>query len=395
MTNIIPIERAHAKLSASGSKKWLTCTRSAALEDQFPDEQSRFAAEGTFAHEVFELGMRVTTGEISVKQHRAKLESLKKNSYWSADLQDHVNAALAVADKAVHEARQRCKDPVILVEKRLDFSTWVPEGFGTGDLVIVTDDLVEVMDLKYGKGIPVECEGNTQMQLYGLGAYNELAHLYDIKRVRMTVLQPRLDNWGSSEMRVEDLLEWAEKTVAPRAQLAWDGEGDFAPGDHCTSGFCRARFLCPARAEAALEVAKNDFALKAPELLTQEQLVGVLAKADMAIDWLNDVKSYALKQAESGQEIPGYKLVEGRSNRKYSDADAVAERLIQSGVDEAVIYERSLLGITAMEKAIGKKKFAEVLGDLVTKPPGKPTLVQVEDKRPALSSVASAAEDFQ
>lgn len=394
MSNIIPIERAHAKLSASGSKKWLTCTRSAALEDQFPDEQSQYAAEGTFAHEVFELALQMWLGQVPEVKARVQYAALKKDKFWSQELEDHVRAAVEKAKEAITAARERCKDPVILIEKRLDFSTWVPEGFGTGDLVIVTDDLVEVMDLKYGKGVPVECEGNTQMQLYGLGAYNELAHLYDIKRVRMTVLQPRLDNWGSSEMLVEDLLDWAENYVAPRAQLAWDGEGNFVPGDHCTSGFCRARFLCPARAEAALAVAKNDFALKAPELLTPKQLVDVLSKADMAIDWLNDVKSYALKQAEAGHQIPGYKLVEGRSNRKYSDADAVAAKLIAAGVPEAVIYERSLLGITALEKAIGKKKFAELLDDLVVKPQGKPTLVPVDDKRQALSSVASAAADF-
>jgi hypothetical protein len=210
----------------------------------------------------------------------------------------------------------------------------------------------------------------------------------------MTVLQPRLDNWADSELLVEDLLEWADKYVKPRAQLAWDGKGDLVPGSHCTDGFCRARYQCPARAEAALAVAKQEFALKAPELLTLSQLVDVLSKADMAIKWLQDVQTYALKQAEGGHDIAGYKLVEGRSNRKYSDADAVAERLIQSGVDEAVIYERSLLGITAMEKAIGKKKFAELLGDLVTKPAGKPTLVPVDDGRPAISSVASAAADF-
>jgi len=395
MSNIIPIQRAHAKLSASGSKKWLTCTRSAALEDQFPDEQSTFAAEGTFAHEVFELIIRRYLRRVSTKDFDRSMNNLRQNEFWSAQLYDYVNDAAAVAIDAIEQARSECKDPVVLVEQRLDFSPWVPEGFGTGDLVIVTDRWVWVLDLKYGKGIPVECEGNTQMQLYGLGAYNELAHLYDVKSVRMTVLQPRLNNYGSSELLVGDLLDWANQYVKPRAQLAWDGEGDFAPGEQCTSGFCRARFLCPARAEAALAVAKQDFALKAPELLTQDQLVGVLAKADMAIKWLQDVQSYALAQAEAGHEIPGYKLVEGRSNRKYTDADAVAEKLIQAGVDEAVIYERSLLGITAMEKAIGKKKFAELLGDLVTKPQGKPTLVQVDDKRPALSSVASAAADFK
>ncbi len=395
MTSAVPI-KLHAKLSASGSKKWLTCTRSAQLEDQFPDERSVFAEEGTFAHEVFELLIRkYLEGAMLSPPYEHRLRQLQQNEHWSQDLFDHVDQAALAAFERIDEADARCPDPLVLVEQRLDFSPWVPEGFGTGDLVIVADDLLEVMDLKYGKGIPVDAEGNTQMMLYALGALNQHGHLYDIKRVRMTILQPRLDNFASAEMLVEDLLEWADKTVRPRARMAWDGEGEYVPGDHCTSGFCRARYQCPARAEAALAVARQDFALRPPELLTQEQLLAVLAKADMAAKWLADVQTYALKLAESGQEIPGYKLVEGRSNRKYSDADAVAQKLIDAGVPEAVIYERSLLGITAMEKTLGKKKFAELVGDLVTKPPGKPTLVPVEDKRQALSSVASAAEDFQ
>jgi hypothetical protein len=385
-----PVERAHAKLSASGSKKWLTCTPSASLEDQFPDEHSEFAAEGTFAHAVFEQDVLDYLG-LPVDPLPAAMAA----RFDSNALRDYVAAAVARAIDAIEQARARCDDPVILVEKRLDFSRWVPEGFGTGDLVIITDELVEVMDLKYGKGVLVEAQDNSQMRLYGLGAYNELAHLYDIQRVRMTVLQPRLENYGSEELSTSELLGWAESYVMPRARMAWEGQGEFVPGDHCTSGFCRARFRCPARAAAAIEVARQDFALKDPELLTVEQLTAVLAKADMAIDWLNDVKAYALKQAEKGHEIPGFKLVEGRSNRKYANADEVAARLLQSGIPEAVIYERSLLGITAMEKAIGKKKFAELLDDLVVKPQGKPTLVAAEDKRPALSSVASAAADFK
>lgn len=386
---LIPIERAHAKLSASGSKKWLTCTPSANLEDQFEDVQTEFSKEGTFAHEVFEYMLRQFTGDA-----QCEYGAFMADPFWSAELRDHVSAAVDVAINAIHEAYKVSADPVILIEKRLDFSPWVPEGFGTGDLVIVTDDWVWVLDLKFGKGVPVYAEGNTQMQLYGLGAYNELAHLYDIKRVRMTILQPRLENYSSSEMLVEDLLDWAENTVKPRALMAWEGEGEFVPGDHCTEGFCRARFLCPARAEAALAVARSDFALKDPELLTPAQLVDVLSKADMAIKWLQDVQTYALKQAEAGHDVPGYKLVEGRSNRRYTNPDEVAAKLIKAGIPEAIIYERSLLGLTAMEKAIGKKKLAEVAGELIAKPPGKPTLVPVEDVRPAISSVASAVADF-
>lgn len=392
MSNVVPL-RAHAKLSASGSKKWLTCTRSAKLEELFPDEQSAFAAEGTFAHELFEAYLRLHLDVTDENGYAC--EALIQDKQWSMEMAEHVDAAVEAAIERIDEAREQCRDALVLIEQRLDFSRWVPEGFGTGDLVIVSDDVLEVMDLKYGKGIPVDARDNSQMRLYALGALSQFGHLYDIKRVRTTILQPRLDNYSSEELTVEELLQWGDDYVRPRAKLAWDGEGEFVPGEHCTSGFCKARFQCPARAEAALEVARSDFALQPPELLTNEQLLAVLDKADMAAKWLSDVQAYALRQAEAGVEIPGWKLVEGRSNRKYADADAVAQKLLESGIDEAVIYERSLLGITAMEKALGKKKFAELVGDLVTKPAGKPTLTRVDDKRQAISSVASAAADFQ
>ena len=389
MTAVVPI-RAHAKLSASGSKKWLTCTPSANFEDQFPDEGSTFAAEGTFAHAVFEQRLCNYLGYAVPRLPEELLD------YDCAELRDYVDAALAVAFERIEDAKERCKDPVFMVEKRLDFSPWVPEGFGTGDLVIITDGLVEVLDLKYGKGVFIEAEENSQMRLYGLGAYNELSHLYDIRCVRMTVLQPRLNNYASEEMLLEGLLSWANVYVKPRAQLAWDGEGEFVAGDHCTEAFCRARFQCPARAETALQLAREEFALRKPELLTDEQICQVLTKGDAVAKWISDVQEFALKQAEkTGRQWPGFKLVEGKSNRKYSEPDAVAQKLQDAGIPEAVIYERSLLGITAMEKALGKKKFAELLDGLVVKPHGKPTLVPVDDKRPALSSVASAASDFQ
>lgn len=380
---------AHAKLSASGSEKWMTCTPSARLEEQFPDETSEFAREGTFAHAVFEQDLLNYLGRPVDPLPRDLLH------FDSQDLRDHVAAAVAVAIERIEEARAHTPDAVILVEQRLDFSPWVPEGFGTGDLVIVTDDVLDVMDLKFGKGIRVDAKANSQMRLYGLGAVNELAHLYDIKTVRMTILQPRLNNYDSDELPLDDLLRWSFDHVVPRAKLAWSGKGEFVPGDHCSSCFCRARFQCQARADMNLAVAKSDFALKPPELLSLAQLANVLAKADQAIDWLNDVKTFALQQAEAGVKVPGYKLVEGRSNRKYSDGDAVAAKLIASGIDQAVIYERSLLGITAMEKAIGKKVFGDLLGDLIVKPSGKPTLVPDADKRLAISSVAAAAEDFK
>lgn len=380
---------AHAKLSASGSKKWIACTISTHYESQFPDEGSKFAEEGTFAHEVFEAEILFHLG----RPVPAPTLALAK-AYDTAELRDAVASAVAVAIERIEAAYARCADPIILVEQRLDFSQWVPEGFGTGDLVIITDDLVEVLDYKHGKGVTVDAEENSQMRLYGLGAYAELSHLYDIKRVRMTVLQPRKQNFSSEELTIEGLLAWADNTVVPAARMAWEAKGEPTPGAHCTEGFCRARFQCAARANQSLELAKAEFALRPPELLTEEQIAKVLTIGDQVAKWISDVQSFALSQAESGRQFAGFKLVEGRSNRKYADQDAVAQALTNAGIPEAIIYERSLLGITAMEKAIGKKKFAELLDGLVVKPAGKPTLVAEGDKRPALASVASAASDF-
>ena len=395
VNKVIPIERAHAKLSASGSEKWMTCTPSARLEEQFPDEGSEFAREGTFAHELFELAMLVATEQIDAGKAKARFAEIRSNPLWSQDLEDHVRAASDFTRERIDAAKARCKDPVFMVEQRLDFSEWVPEGFGTGDFVIITDGLIEVLDLKYGKGIRVDAENNSQMRLYGLGAYNELSMLYNITDVRMTVLQPRLDNYPTETLTIAELLDWAVTKVVPAAKLAWEGEGLFVPGDHCNSCFCKARFQCKARGDAALALAKEEFALAGPELLTADQIRAVLEKGDQLAKWISDVQSYALEQAEKqGKKWPGFKLVEGRSNRKYSDQEAVAAALLAAKVPESVIYERSLLGITAMEKAIGKKVFAEVLNEFIVKPSGKPTLVPEGDKRPALASAATAVEDF-
>ena len=388
------IELAHAKLSASGSEKWMTCTPSARMEESFPDEGSEFAREGTFAHAVFEQELLHYLGR--------EVEPLPNElmHFDSPALVDYVREAVNYCVERIKAARATCKDPVFYVERRLDFSRWVPEGFGTGDFVIITDGLVEVLDLKYGKGIFVGAKDNSQMRLYGLGAYNELADLYTIQKVRMTILQPRLDNYSSEEITLAELLKWAEEDVAPRAKLAWDGAGIFVAGPHCISLFCKARYTCPARAAQALEVAKQEFGpvenAKPPshDSLSIDRIAQLLPSADLVIDWFTDLKAHALKQAEKGTTVPGYKLVEGRSNRKYKDPDAAAEKLLAAGVPEAVIYERSLLGITAMETAIGKKKFADVLSDLIVKPEGKPTLVPEGDKRPALTSRVSALDDF-
>lgn len=383
---------AHAKLSASGSKKWLTCTPSAHLEAQMPDEDSKYSAEGTFAHSVFEHRLLAYLGRA---QHVASEELIDGHElYWSQSLSEAVQDAVEVTIGHIDQARKDCKDPVILLEQRLDFSPWVPEGFGTGDVVIITDTYTKVLDYKNGSGVYVDAQDNSQFRLYHLGAHNTYGHLYDTKTAIGTVLQPRLNNYGSEEIALGELLQWAQDVVVPKAKLAWAGEGEFVPGEHCSSGFCRARFTCAARANHNLAIAQADFALTEPQLLTDEQIVAVLAKADQATKWLNDVQSHALAEAKRGRVFEGYKLVEGRSNRKYIDPDAVATALLAEGIPEAIIYERSLLGISAMEKALGKKRFAELLDGFIVKPSGAPALVPVSDKREAINSTASAIADF-
>jgi len=380
-------ERAHAILSASGSGKWLVCTPSARLEEDIPDEGSVFSAEGTLAHDVFDNMLRVYLKQPGVVP--LTVDDMPGDMFY------YVTEAYDRAVTMIEAARKRCPDPIILVEQRLDFSRWVQEGFGRGDLVIITDDMVEIADLKYGKGILVDAHDNSQMRLYALGAYNELSHLYDIKRVRAHVLQPRMNNWSSEELSVEELLDWADTTVVPMAALAWVGEGDRVAGEHCSDYFCRARFTCPARNIASQELVKTAFSVLPAEDLTPEQMAKVLLRADEVIKWLNDAKAWALKQVEKGNKVPGFKLVEGRSNRKYANEQQVAEALESSGFTQDQIYNRSLLGITAMEQLLGKKKFAEILGDLIEKPKGKPTLVPDSDNRPAVDALAYFNDESQ
>lgn len=389
----VPVEAAHAKLSASGSKKWILCTPSARLESQFPDEKSAFAATGTFAHSIFEHRVNVYLGRETELPFEDKIPGHKE--HWSQGLSDAVDRAVERAIERIEHARIVCKDPVILLEQRLDYSPWVQDGWGTGDMVIITDEYCEVLDYKNGAGVQVDALENSQFRLYMLGALHTYGHLYDFVQVIGTVLQPYLNNWSSEQLTVFELLEWADKVVVPAAKLAWAGEGEFVAGEHCSSGFCRARFTCAARAESNLAIARSEFALAAPELLTDEQIAQVLMVADDAARWMKDVQAYALSQAVShGKQYPGFKTVAGRSVRRYSNADAVAQALVSGGVPEEIIYERSLLGITEMERTLGKKRFAELAGDLIERSEPKPVLVPETDKREALSSTSSAVSDF-
>ena len=287
----------------------------------------------------------------------------------------------------IEKAKQSCSDPVVMIEQRLDFSRWVSEGFGTGDLVIVADDTLYIVDLKYGKGIAVSAEWNPQMLLYSLGALELFDSLYDIEKVNMTIHQPRLENVSNFEITVHDLMEWAEQELMPKAEMAAKGEGEFAVGDWCR--FCKAKNPCRARAEEYLRLAQMEF--KPPELLSEEEIAEVLKVADELAKWSADVYAYAQDEAIThGRVWNGFKLVEGRSNRKYVNEEEVADAAKAAGYED--IYKKSLIGITEMEKLMGKKDFQKILGSLVYKPQGKITLVPESDKRPPIQTETAEAD---
>lgn len=380
----------HAKLSASGAHRWMACTPSANLEEQFPDKSSEYAEEGTLAHSLAELILRYNNNEISKKTYSTRLNKLKKDPLYSQKMQEYVEDYALQVWEQINEIKAACPDAQALFEQRLDFSDFVPEGFGTGDVVIIADDMVQVIDLKYGKGVGVSAVGNPQLRLYGLGAWLEHSMLYDIRRIRMTIIQPRLENVSTEELTVEELLDWAETEVKPRARLAMEGEGEFCVGDHCR--FCKAFATCRAQKDHQMELAKYEFADS--ELLDDSEIGEVLSRVDALVKWAEAVKDYAFDQAVNhGAHFEGWKLVEGRSNRRYIDDVRVAEVLQKAGYHE--IYKpKELQGITAMEKLIGKKQFADLLDGLVEKPEGKPVLVPQTDKRPELDSAEKIKDEF-
>lgn len=369
----------HALLSASGAHRWLECTPSAQLELQFPQSTSEYAEEGTAAHELCELTARYWLGEISEAEYENQRDELAKGKYYNAEMQECANDYAKFVTEKTAAARETCEDAFTALEVRVDFSKYVKDGFGTGDCIIVSDNVLEIIDFKYGKGVRVEAAGNPQMKLYALGAYLEYNTLFDIDSVRMTIFQPRLSGVQSSdEITVKELLEWAEKYVKPRAKLAYKGEGEFAPSEEVCK-FCRAKAQCKARADKNLKLFDE-----APDvlLLTPEDAGKILEQAGDIQSWLADLESLVSSTLLAGQPVEGWKMVEGRSNRRFTDELKVVAAMKAAGYDESLLYERKLITLTQMEKDFGKKAVAETLGELIVKPQGKPTLAPAKDKRP-------------
>ena len=363
----------HAILSASSSHRWLNCSPSARLEQEFEDRETEAAAEGTAAHALCEHKLR----------RALKLQSRRKpiSKYDCDEMNLHTDNYVQFVLETLAEARQHCADPLINIEQRLDFSCYVPDGFGTGDCIIISDKTMHVIDFKYGQGVLVKAEGNPQMMLYALGALRLFDSLYDIDEVAMTIYQPRRENISTWTIAVDDLKAWAENELVPKARLAYEGKGEYLPGPWCT--FCKAAVKCRARAEEKLRLAQYEFAR--PPLLTDAEIEDILDKLSDLTSWANEIMAYAQDAAlNQGKQWRGWKVVEGRSNRKYSNEEAVIEAANAAGYHD--IFRKSLIPLTEMEKLMGKQDFHDILGGLIVKPAGKPTLVPVSDKRPAITS---------
>lgn len=385
-------QKAHALLGPSGASRWMACTPSARLEEQFADTSSEAAAEGTAAHALCELLLRHEVKEIAGAKYKRELASLMLGKYYDGAMQEHAEDYVVFVMGRFAEARTATKDAILEIEVRLDMTDWVPDGFGTGDAVIIADGTLDLIDMKYGKGVEVSATENKQLMLYGLGALAKYGHAYRIDTVRMTIYQPRLGNFSSYEINADELLQWADNVLAQAAKKAFAGEGDFVVGPHCQ--FCRAKTVCKAYATHQLEI--DRYQMQHPDLLDEAAVADVLDRAKDFTSWIKAVEDYALNEAvNNGRKWPGYKLVEGRSNRKITDEESAVKELRLLEYTDEQIYTIKLQGVTHFEKLLGKKVFAEKLGPFVTKPEGLPTLAPDYDKRPEIGAADSAIKDFE
>lgn len=379
----------HALLSASSAHRWLHCTGSPLLEKEFPDTTSVYAQEGTLAHELCELKLKKYTTVMPKGTYTRAHNKIMKSELW----QNEMEATSETYLEYVKEIMLACEiAPAVLIEKRVDFSRYVPEGFGTADCLILAGDTLHVIDYKHGKGVVVDAAHNPQMMLYALGAMDELSLLYRFKSVHMVIVQPRVNNISEFTMTADELRDWGETAVKPKAEAAMSGNGEFEAGDWCR--FCRAKQQCKTRYESNDLLYPELSAQHDPRLITLAELGEYLRRGRDMAAWLEDMREYALSESLAGAEVPGWKAVEGRGSRAFTDTDDAVDTLIRNGIDESVLYERRVLTLAQMEKAIGEKTFGEIVGNLVVKNPGKPTLVEESDKRPKITNQPTAADVF-
>ena len=374
----------HAFLSPSASHRWLNCPPSAKLCATVPDQSSPYAQQGTSAHELCAYLVEKALGR-DVNNPTENLD------YYDSEMQMCAEGYADFVMQEYEQAKKNCPDTDVLIEQKVDFSKWVEGGTGTADCILLSDGLAEIIDYKHGLGVMVSAKseefgGNPQLMCYSLGLIDMFDGIYNIDKIRMAIYQPRRENVSIFEMTKADLLKWADEVLSPTAAIAMKGEGEFKAGGHCQ--FCKVKATCRKRAEYNLEMAKYDFEM--PDTLEDYEIDAILMKVDELTSWASDIKEYALNQALRGTDYEHFKVVEGRSNRKYTDEDKVAKVVTNAGYDP---YDKSVKGITAMTKLLGKKKFDELLGSLTFKPQGKPTLVTKSDKRPAMKNTAQ--EDFK
>lgn len=369
----------HATLSASSAERWINCPGSVHMASLFPSSTSKAAEEGTLAHELAEHLINKQKVKSVEKKIKAFYEANPDVKGSVKEMTDYIVPYVEYVNETFRKVQAKDSAAVLLTEQRVDFSEYVPEGFGTSDVVIIGDDEITVVDLKYGRGVEVSAEGNPQIRLYALGAINMFDLMYEFKSVNMVIYQPRRENISQESMGVKGLQEWAEEVIKPAAGLALSDKPPYCPGEWCTSHFCPGAGACKARAKYVLELERHSG--KDPALLSDAEIADCIGRAEDLAKWAKALGAYALDSALNGHAIPGYKVVEGRANRIYKDSDAVAKAVVGAGFDEAMVYKRELIGITDMEKLLTKKKFNEILKDLVIKPQGAPKLVPETDKR--------------
>lgn len=390
MTDINHKERAHAKLSASGASRWAICPGSVQMEDGIPDKESVYAQEGTLAHEMSELKLKhyLDPKGFGKRKLNAAIKKLKENELYQAEMESYTDTYV---DFIKEKALSFPSNPYIEIEKRVDFSRWVDGGFGTCDCVLIHGSTLSIIDLKYGKGVPVSAEQNEQLILYALGAYDAFNLIYNLDKIELNIVQPRINNFSTWEISLTELLLWGDYFKV-QAEKALGGNGELVPSAKACK-FCKARDICTARAENNLSL-ESEIKLK-PNEIPKDKLYEYISRGEDIAKWVADLKAYALDMCLKGEDVKGLKAVAGRTSRSWTNQDEAINKLIEGGIDEAIIYDKVPLTLAKLEKALGKQQFTTLVGDMVVTSEGKPTLVFENDKRPAITNTVNATSIFK